>query len=423
MTSPGERAAADSWERRLDAFYRWFPYPLLVVSAVLAALMTSSGFKTWAAFWLSVGLAAAAAAWTLLSTFQHDPLAHPRAMIGYFLGRTVLAGTLVAINPWYGLFGFVGYIEAFRILPRRLGLVGILATASVMSASQMVGFPALTAGAIGTYAVLILVNGAMAGAFGHIGNRTLEQNREHRSVIAELGEANRRLEVALQENTGLHAQLVAQAREAGILDERQRLAGEIHDTLAQGLTGIVTQLEAAEQARQIPDEWQRHISQARKLARESLTEARRSVRALRPEQLEGAGLPDAVAGLARRWAQTCPVAVSVETTGDMRPLPAEIEAALFRVAQEALTNVAKHARASKVALTLSYLDDVVLLDVRDDGVGFDPAAAPSSDSNSGFGLDGMRQRLGRVGGALEVESAPAEGTAISACVPLVSVAQ
>jgi signal transduction histidine kinase len=280
-------------------------------------------------------------------------------------------------------------------------------------------------GPIAVYGCLILVNGALAGMFGQIGNRTMEQNREHRRVIAELNEANERLELALRENIGLHAQLVAQAREAGVLDERQRLAGEIHDTLAQGLTGIVTQLEAAEQARHLRTDWQRHISQARSLARESLAQARRSVRALRPEQLEDAGLPDAITGLARRWAQAATsVALSIDITGDPRQLPADVEAALFRVAQEALTNVAKHAQAFKVRLTLSYLDDVVLLDVRDDGVGFDPAASPRAGSGcgSGFGLDAMRQRLRRVDGTLEVESAPGEGTALSACVPAVPVA-
>ena len=429
MTQPMEHATADAgdpgdpWERRFDALYRFLPYPLLAVSVVLAALIAGAGYKTWTAFGVSVALAVVAAVWSLLSTLQSDPKARPRTMITYFGGRTLLAGALVAINPWYGLYGFVGYLEAFRILPKRLVPLGVLSTAAVMAASQMVGFPALAAGPIAVYAFLVLVNGAMAFVFGHIGNRTMEQNREHRSVISELGDANRRLELALQENTGLHAQLVAQAREAGILDERQRLAGEIHDTLAQGLTGIVTQLEAAEQARHVPEEWQRHFGQARSLARESLVEARRSVRALRPEQLDTAGLPDAIAAMARRWAQTAPsVALAVDTTGDPRPLAADVEAALFRVAQEALTNVAKHAQASKVRLTLSYLDDVVLLDVRDDGLGFDPANAVPADAGSGFGLDAMRQRLGRVNGTLEVESAPAEGTAISACVPTVEAA-
>jgi signal transduction histidine kinase len=144
------------------------------------------------------------------------------------------------------------------------------------------------------------------------------------------------------------------------------------------------------------------------------------VQALRPEPLEQASLPDAIAEMTRRWSEASAVPLSFETTGEPRPLLAELELTLFRVAQEALANVAKHARASKVGLTLSYTDDAVLLDVRDDGVGFTTGPAgrggPARDGQ-GFGLDAMRQRLGRVAGSLEIESAPGEGTAVNARVP------
>ena len=119
--------------------------------------------------------------------------------------------------------------------------------------------------------------------------------------LDELSEANRRLEATLAENAGLHEQLLAQAREAGVLDERQRMAREIHDTLAQGLTGIITQLQAAEQAGEDPAGRRRHLSAATRLARESLSEARRSVHALRPEPLETARLSEALAERRERW--------------------------------------------------------------------------------------------------------------------------
>jgi signal transduction histidine kinase len=242
----------------------------------------------------------------------------------------------------------------------------------------------------------------------------MEEQEKRKQVVTDL-------EAALMENAGLHAQLVVQAREAGVLDERQRLAGEIHDTLAQGLAGIITQLEAAEQLRNDPDESQRHVEQARKLARESLTEARRSVQALRPGQLEGTHLPEAVAQLAKDWSRASGVAVRIETTGDAVPLSPEIEVTLFRVAQEALTNVAKHAHANRVGLTLSYLEDVVLLDVRDDGAGFKVGSEDTVEAGENghrYGLSAMRQRLRRVSGSLEVESRPGGGTAISASVPM-----
>jgi signal transduction histidine kinase len=126
--------------------------------------------------------------------------------------------------------------------------------------------------------------------------------------------------------------------------------------------------------------------------------------------------------MARRWSETSTVELSLATTGEPRPLLAELEMTLFRVAQEALANVAKHAEASKVGLTLSYTDQAVLLDVRDDGVGF--LGRPTGGNGrpgdgQGFGLEGMRQRLRRVAGSLEIESAPGDGTAISATVPAI----
>jgi signal transduction histidine kinase len=129
-----------------------------------------------------------------------------------------------------------------------------------------------------------------------MGMKLMGEDRRRRELLA-------RLEAAMEENAGLHAQLLVQAREAGVLDERQRMARDIHDTLAQGLTGIITQLEATERAGHRPDQWRRHLDQARALARDSLSEARRSVQALRPEPLEEARLPDAIAHLAERWSQ------------------------------------------------------------------------------------------------------------------------
>jgi signal transduction histidine kinase len=401
------------WEQRLRLIDLVLPYPMLAVSIGLAAVLTGTGYGSWHRFLFGVSLAAVAAVWTLIVVTLHPAWEQrPKLMGGYYVGRTALAAVLVAVNPWFGLYAFVGYLDV-RLLPKRWVPVGLVATALVIAASQIGGYPAANAASIAAYVVIAAVNGSLALTFGYATNRVVEQNAERGDMIAELNETNRQLEAALAENTGLHAQLLAQARQAGVLDERQRLAGEIHDTLAQGLTGIVTHLEAARQSRHTPDEWQRHVDQARALARESLSEARRPVRALRPEQLDDLQLAEAVAALAQTWSQRTGVAVHVETTGECRPLSPDLEAALFRVAQEALANVAKHADASKVWLTLSYLDDVALLDIRDDGIGFDPGTS----GHEGYGIEGMRRRLRRVGGTLEVESAPGEGTAINATVP------
>ena len=217
--------------------------------------------------------------------------------------------------------------------------------------------------------------------------------------------------------------LVEQARRAGLIGERQRLAHEIHDTLAQGFASIVMNLEAADAilpAEQSPQaHW--HLDQARLTARESLAEARRLVWALRPKLLEEAPLPEALARLTERWAEASNVAAQTAVTGAPRPLPPEVEATLFRVAQEALTNVRKHAQAQRTALTLSYMNDRVALDARDDGTGFDPGGAGvvvDTARESGFGLGTMRERVEQLGGTLSIESAPGEGTTLVVELPL-----
>ena len=222
------------------------------------------------------------------------------------------------------------------------------------------------------------------------------------------------------ENAGLHAQLLTQAREAGTLDERARMAREIHDTIAQGLIGIVTQLEAADQARDRPADRDRHLENAERLARESLAEARRSVEASMPAALEAGTLPDALADVTREWSELNGIPADVTVTGNVIALHPEIEVALLRIAQEALANVARHAGATRAGLTLSFIGDVVTLDVRDDGVGFSVHDADAGESPSGFGLSGMRQRVARVAGSLAIESEPGGGTALSARVPAIA---
>lgn len=226
------------------------------------------------------------------------------------------------------------------------------------------------------------------------------------------------------ENLRLVEEARRAGRQAGVLRERQRMAHEIHDTLAQGFISIVTNLEAAEGTLP-PDLGQsRHyLDQARLTARESLTEARRLVWALRPEPLESASLPEALERLVERWSGESGIAASVTVTGRPRPLSPEIEATLFRTAQEALANVRKHAGASRVALTLSYMGNCVALDARDDGMGFDPlrtATEVRERTSGGFGLKGMRERLEQAGGSFSVESAPGEGTTLAVELPMVA---
>jgi signal transduction histidine kinase len=405
-------SAKGTWERHFEKVLEVLPYVLLAFPTVLSLLQPDQRLEDRLAI---VGLVALAAAWNLLMLTLRPPSwrQRPAAMSIYFAGNLTLAALLTMRSWFFVAYAVTGLVQAFILLPTVLAFAGVFAT-SVVIYTVPAGLPEPTVQAGSGWVFIIVLQTALTGFFSFMGMKLMGEDRQRRELLA-------RLEAALQENAGLHAQLLTQAREAGVLDERQRMAREIHDTLAQGLTGIVTQLEATERAARRPEQWRRHLDQARALARDSLSEARRSVQALRPEPLEDARLPAAIGDLARRWSETSSVPLSFATTGDPKPLLAEVEMTLFRVAQEALANVAKHAKASKVGLTLSYLDDAVLLDVRDDGVGFAPGRAGDGRSRDGqgFGLDAMEQRLRRVAGRLEIESGPGEGTAVNASVPAI----
>ncbi|MFC5237322.1 sensor histidine kinase [Pseudonocardia zijingensis] len=408
----------DAVEHRIDsAFDRYGPYLGLVLGLVLSPPFLVGG-PAWP-WWVIGVLTPVTAGWCAAFTAGDPPRARrPVAGGVYVTGLIVLMTALVYASPIYAFQVLAVYLHAFAFLRGWWRFVAVALGATVVAYAQIGGrFAEFTSGLWVAVAVLAVANALLGGGGTYFGVVMSEQNQRRREIIDELGATNRRLSEALDENAILHAQLLAQAREAGMLDERARLAREIHDTIAQGLTGIVTQLEAAGVADADPAVRSRHIDTARALARESLTEARRSVDALGPQQLAEARLPDAIADMAKRWAETSGVQLVVDTTGDPRPLLPELEVTLFRVAQEALVNVGKHAGASRVGLTLSYMEDVVVLDVRDDGCGFAPATTPGTVDGSGFGLVAMEQRVSRVGGSLGVESAPGDGTALSATVP------
>lgn len=207
-----------------------------------------------------------------------------------------------------------------------------------------------------------------------------------------------------------------------MLAERERLAREIHDTLAQGLSSIQLLLRAAERALpQRPGTALGHVRQARTAAVGNLAEARRFVRALSPPDLEAGSLPAALERLCATTARTSPLAVHCQVSGVPTALPTAHEVALLRIAQSALANTVRHAGARRAELTLSYMDTEVALDVVDDGAGFVPAEVPAPGSaaarGTGFGLAAMRARARALQGTLVVESAPGEGTAVAVTLP------
>jgi signal transduction histidine kinase len=226
--------------------------------------------------------------------------------------------------------------------------------------------------------------------------------RQSRSQAEELRQLSDQLESRVARQT---EQILSQERETATLAERARLAREIHDTIAQGLTGIVVQLGAARRATALgAAEAAEHLDLAERLAREALAEARRSVWNMRAHALERGALSDALRGLVERQGQLG-VGGAFTQAGEPRPLPPDVESALLRVAQEALANVSKHAAASRVDVELAFEAARVSLIVRDDGRGFGEEALrrPAQPGPwGGFGLAGMRERLAALGGALEL---------------------
>ncbi|TDD86222.1 sensor histidine kinase [Actinomadura darangshiensis] len=376
----------EQWER----FYRWGPFGLLALATLLALPIREQVMSA----------AEQRAAAPLLVTALALQIVHAGGKIPgpvYFWPRTVLSFVLSWLNPFFCVYAVLGYFDAAHYLTRRWALAGAFITAVTMAGAQSGGLPPDGLAQAAVFAGLLALNAGLIAIFGRLTDREAERTRVQAETIAELERANARLEQAMAENAGLQAQLLVQAREAGVSDERRRLAAEIHDTIAQGLAGIITQLQAAQDSE--------HVRRATALARTSLREARRSVRDLAPTHLEHDALPEALKKITEGRAR-------LTVTGTAEPLHDELEAALLRIAQEALANAARHAHADRVGVTLSYMDDEVTLDVRDDGRGF-------TGSTGGFGLTAMRERAERVAGTLTIESEPGRGTAVSARVPLI----
>ncbi|MFD5654031.1 sensor histidine kinase [Streptomyces sp. NPDC127039] len=294
------------------------------------------------------------------------------------------------------------YFLQLHLLSRRAGPAAVAATA----VAAVAGYAAHQ-GSFGAAMAIGPVLGAAVAVAVVRGYQALYRESEHRSRL-------------IEELTATRADLATAQHAAGVLAERERLAREIHDTLAQGLSSIQLLLRAAERALPAaPDSAARHVEAARQAAVDNLAEARRFVAALAPPTLEGTTLAGALERLCATTSTRHRVTARLHVTGDPVPLPTAHEVALLRIAQSALANTVRHAHADTVEVTLSHLGDHVALDVVDDGRGFDPALLPAADPETGgFGLAAMRARVSALGGALAVESAPGRGTAVSARLPL-----
>ncbi|GAA4231657.1 signal transduction histidine kinase [Streptosporangium album] len=391
---------------RWDRAWPPLPYLFILLPAAFALL------RDWRPEVLALALLAGAWHWFMV-TSHPGWTERPAVKIIYFVVMLAVIGALVRTDTLFTVTGLGAFFQSFTLLPGRWAYAGVAATAGVLVAARP-GLGRPLSEMLYSFLVAVLI----ASTVGLLIRTVSDQNDNRKVMIAQLKETGAKLAALAEDNAILQAQLLTRAREAGALGERQRMAREIHDTIAQGLTAVLTQLEAADSMVEDVPAVRSRLNTVRTLARDSLNEARRSVQALRPAPLDDAQLAAALHDIATKWSQTTGTPASVSVTGDPRPLHVEVEITLLRVAQEALTNVGKHASATRVGLTLSYMEDVVALDVRDDGSGFTPEATGSSNAG-GFGLIAMRQRVTRLAGAFAIETAPGQGTGISATVPAI----
>ncbi len=367
----------------------WDTFYLVTFGAVLVIMLTATPGSTLVAS-AAVGALVPWYVFAGLPIWTGQRTGRAWAVI-YVLGLFALFGVAQSQNPnaWFLAFAIAPQFFSFAGMRLSMGL-GILL--NFLAAALLVArYPAAAAEAF----AIATAGGGFSVFYGSWMARIINQSAERADVIDQL-EATR-------------AELSDAQHEAGRLAERQRLAADIHDTLAQGFTSVLMLIQAAQaDLNGSQPRAARHLDLAARAARENLAEARALVADLAPAQLDGSTLPDAL----RRLAQAPGVDGSFGLSGTARTLPMATEVVLLRVCQEALANVRKHAGAARGAVRLDYEPDRVRLEVSDDGMGFDPDRV-----SGGYGLRGMRTRVTEAGGTLTVCSSPGTGTSVSATVP------
>ncbi len=357
---------AHEWDR-----YSWAWHAVFAGLAVLTAALVITDRPDPVALGLIAGLGG----WYAL--FGRRALRRDTAWAGpsYLAGAVPLTVGLYAVVPVGALMLFMLYPHIWAMLRPRpaTGMtVGVVVACTVVAAAGS----DFNGEAVAGWLVLAVVSLVVALLLGLWIARIVAQSQRRAELLAELAATRATLEQV--------------SREAGVLAERERLAREIHDTLAQGFTSVLILLEAAQSAD--PPAARDLIDRARETARENLAEARALVAALTPPDLSQTSLPEALRRLVGRATVPSGLHAELSVGGTPRGLPTSHEVALLRTAQEALTNVRRHAAAARVSVALDYREAGVSLRVTDDGCGFDPSAPAG-----GFGLEGMRSRAAGVG--------------------------
>lgn len=380
----------------VDRFWALLPYALLVITLALALAEQPTVAQL---LWMAV-LALFFAVWHWWWAIRHRRWLGTALLPGsvYFLSLLTATAALCLLTFSFFPLYLVCFAVSFDALPGGWAYAGIALTAVAAFALPWLLSPTFS------NVAAVVGGGALAAAAGW-SIRALERNQA-------------RLRQALTANNELQEQLVADARDAGVMAERARLAAEFHDTISAGLTGVISQLEALD-AELPPGAPRSRVKTAAAAARDGLDEARRSVKALRPTALSGRSLRGALTVIAAGFERSRGVPVVVRVTGTETEVPDSVEHGLLRAAQEALTNIAQHAGATRVHVTLSYLDDTLALDVTDDGAGF----GRGQQRVGGQGLRIMRDRIEALGGQVVIETPDAVGTTVTVSMPITANAR
>lgn len=372
-------------------FWLWDAYILVVYVIALVTTLDDNGAK--AARHLGVaGTLTCLVLWYLLfgrRVIRADNEGWPAYL--FVLGTLVLAGVDLWFAPSNPLVLFMLYPMIFMAIPLYAAVPAVVVV-SIVQIGLMLGRdvsePELIPPVVG------MVISILMGTFI---DRTAKESDRRAALIVELKASQ--------------AEVARLSMEAGTATERARLAREIHDTLAQGFTSIVTLVQAAESELDGDGaKVRKHLDLAVRTARENLAEARNLVAALSPSALDSGTLDNAIRRQVERLGEETGIDAGYRTVGTVGELPTALEVVLLRAVQEALANVRKHARATTVSVVLRFTDNAVALSVVDDGVGF-------AGDKAGFGLSGMRARVEQVSGGLVVQSAPSKGTRLELEVP------
>ena len=322
----------------------------------------------------------------------------PRAWI--FAVAAVAGYTVAAtLNPWTG-FALVSLSPQIFLLFTRIPAAGVITALNVAPLCVHLSTAARITGSglvqqVGTTAFIIAFSLFFAGRMRSV----LKQNRERQQLIDELHERE--------------AEVAALSAARGAEQERTRIAREMHDTLAQGFTSIITLGHAVQgELGTDPALARRHVELMTATAQENLAESRRIIAALSPLRLADGSLPQALERVVAGFIAETGVDAKLEVRGTTRAAPPATEVVVLRIVQEALANTRKHARAGRVAVAVDYTPGAVAVEIADDGAGFDTAGP-----TAGFGLVSMRSRVRESGGAIDVTSSPGTGTTVRATLP------